>query len=85
MDIIERFSNPTKFDIAPYGTIYQHGEKLFIQVSKNTEVSNWLTLGDFLTECFNDSSMDPEVIEQCLLDYKPKTPAGHIEVLNSKE
>ena len=48
INITERFSKPTRYDLAPYGAMCKYEKEYFIQVSKDPETSNWLTMGEFL-------------------------------------
>lgn len=70
MEIIQRYTNPTKYDVAPYGTICKNNDSLFIQVSKNTESSNWLPLGEFLLKVFQKSILTNDFIKECLELYE---------------
>ena len=67
--IIERFSNPTKYDLAPSGTIYKHEDKFFIQVAQNPQISNWITLGDFFLAINQDLINDSDFISKCMGTY----------------
>lgn len=73
MELIERYSNPTKYDLAKYGQICKHGDKYFIQVSKNPDIANWLTLGDFCQICFQKSILSDDFLNKCLSMYEDRT------------
>ena len=54
-----RRSEPTKFDLAPYGTQYkvldhQDGYDLYLQVGFNEDEPNWDLLGTFTTKTHPD-------------------------------
>ena len=88
MDIVERFSNPTKYDLAPCGTIYRHEDKLFIQVSTDPELSNWIPLGDFFLEINRESILNDDFMKKCINIYLSKNiqPKGNfVPVSTSKE
>lgn len=70
MHITERFSKPTRYDKAPYGSVCKYEKEYFIQVSQDPEISNWLTMGDFLLNVFRNSILNEEFILDCLDDYK---------------
>jgi hypothetical protein len=70
MNIIERYSNPTRYDIAAYGQLCIHGDKYFIQVSKNPDIANWLELGVFLELCYRKSILNDDFLAQCLSMYE---------------
>ena len=69
MDIIEKYNNPTKHVQANYGTIHRNESEYFIQVSKDPENPNWLTMGTFLVACFKDSFSNETFIKDCLATY----------------
>jgi len=69
VNIIERYTNPSKHVQAPYSTICKNGEEFFIQVSKDAENPNWLTMGDFLVKCFQTSIQKEDFIKNCLETY----------------
>lgn len=71
MLIIERYSNPTRYDLAPYGSIYKHDDKLFIQISKDPESSEWLPLGEFFEKIYT-SSLNDDFLKECLNTYESK-------------
>ena len=70
MNITDRYSKPTRYDKADYGSICKYEKDYFIQVSKDPEISNWLTMGDFLLKAFQDSILNKDFISECLSNYK---------------
>lgn len=74
-EVLVRYSSPTKYDLAPYGTICQVlgdnavQEALHIQVGHG-ETSTWITMGEFLEKVFKDKLLDASFIQECLQSYK---------------
>jgi hypothetical protein len=83
MDILQRYTNPSKYDIAKYGQLCKHGDQYFIQVSKNPDIANWLEIGDFLTVVFQESILSNDFISECLSKYESKTV--NIEEISKQE
>lgn len=75
MDTKETFSNPSKYTLAPFGTIHKHGKLLFIQVSRDSESATWLNLGDFFVEVLPGSIADDDFMQKCLNIYEEKNVA----------
>lgn len=54
--LVTRYTNPTKYDLAPYGQICcvesDAGKHYWIQMSKEEAHAQWKRLGDFLEELF---------------------------------
>lgn len=71
MLILERYVNPSKHVLEPYGTVCRNGNEYFIQVSKDKESANWITLGELLWVHFG-SSLSDDLIQQCLKSYENK-------------
>ena len=82
MIVIERYTIPTRYDLAPFGTIYRNGEDYFIQLSKDPESSYWITLGVFLEKVLGGSSMTDEFLQECLKLYENKV---ELREINSRE
>lgn len=72
MLILERYVNPSKHVLEPYGTICRNGNEYFIQVSKDKESANWITLGELLCVHFGGSNLSDDLIQQCLQSYNNK-------------
>lgn len=70
MDILQRYTNPTKYDIAKYGQLCKHGDKYFIQVSKNPDIANWLEIGEFLSVVYRKSILNDDFLAKCLSMYE---------------
>ncbi len=73
MEPLVRYTVPTKYDLAPYGTVCvvkgDANEHLFIQLDTG-EYSNWVTMGDFLVSIFNHEIRDTATVEMWLRLYK---------------
>ena len=88
-----RYTHPTVFENAPYGTIWKAMEdgdkyKLFIQTGKDNVV-NWLKIGDFFEAIFERLIFEEEFIDGCLYllegkAYGPKTQKDLIWGLGSR-
>jgi len=73
MLILDRYANPSKHVLEPYGTICKNGNEYFIQVSMDVSNSaNWITLGDFFSKCFVGSDLNEDFIKECLDIYQMK-------------
>ena len=70
MNVIERFTNPSRHVQEPYSTLWINGESCFIQVSKDPENPNWLSIGDFLGVVFKGSIHNEDFISKCLTKYE---------------
>lgn len=70
MEIIQRYSNPTKYDLAKYGTLCINNDTIYIQVSKDPEASKWITLGEMLAIAYQGSIESKDFIENCLMLYE---------------
>lgn len=71
MESLERFSVPTKYDAAPYGTlcsVKQDDDTIvyYIQISNDPECIVWERVGYFLEGIFLELIKDPSFREQCL-------------------
>lgn len=71
--ILIRYTHPTKFEEAPYGTLWKEmnssgGYTLFIQMGKDTV--NWVGIGVFLEMVFKNSLLEPRFIDHCLEVYE---------------
>ena len=73
MNIIERFTNPSKHVQEPWGTIHKNGDQYFIQVSKDSENPNWITFGDLMKTVYLDSIRDDDFVLNALRVYAEKT------------
>jgi isopentenyldiphosphate isomerase len=77
-EIIIRYTAPTRYDKAPYGTICKviiEGEKhkLYIQVSPDdVENSEWVRWGDFLEVVFKRDIFEKAFVKDCLDLYPAK-------------
>ena len=68
--VLIRYSHPTVFEAAPYGTIWKEmGDDnkytFFVQTGKDGLV-NWLKMGDFLEDVFRPLLENPDFIEKCM-------------------
>ena len=72
MDIIERYTNPSKHVQAPYSGIVKNGENYFIQVSKIEETPKWVSLGKLLSFCYQDQFTNDNFIKDVLSIYENK-------------
>lgn len=73
-----RYTIPTRYDIAPFGTmcvvIGETEEQRFyyIQLSTNELIAAWEPINDFLGYVFQDEITDQNFIDECLHIYKQK-------------
>lgn len=76
--IIEKYTTPTSFDSAEYGTRWRvlgHDEQdcqIYIQVSKEINNPKWCKIGSFLEKSFEDYMLHEKFIESCLLLFNKK-------------
>lgn len=71
MDLITKYCAPTKFDIEPYGAVWRQAVEdnilaYYIQVSKDPEAPEWLTMALLLNEIYKNQYEDIGFIEKCL-------------------
>jgi len=85
MIILQRYTDPTRYDMAEYGQLCKHGDKYFIQVSKNPDLAHWLTLGAFLEVCYESSILSDDFISECLSRYESKTSSTDERCLKQEE
>lgn len=88
MEPIIRYNAPTRYDLAPYGSICKVMEenesyKLYFQISESPDTATWITVGELLEKTFNSFLMDNEFINACIDIYTNK-PGAHMEVIVSK-
>jgi hypothetical protein len=72
MKVIERYTNPSKHVLESFGTVVKNGDSYFIQVSKDPECSEWLTLGELLEVIHPGSDLSDKLIEEYLEIYENK-------------
>lgn len=70
-----RYSHPTKYDLAPYGTMWRAiGDEgrfeLYIQVSDDQDNPTWVSIPAFFEKVFIDFTQDPKFMDECLILYK---------------
>jgi hypothetical protein len=74
MEQVMKYSSPTKFDKAPYSTIWRNKFDdhcdAFIQVSEILDEPNWINMGTFLEKAFKEQLESEYFIEECLIKYK---------------
>lgn len=78
MIIVERYTVPTKYDMAPHGQICvvkQDAPVYYIQVSSDENHATWLRYGEFLEVVFAESINDKHFIQNSLDMYKIKSRA----------
>lgn len=71
---IEKFSVPTKFDMAPYGTVWKSlgdGEnyELWIQACRDQFDPQWIKMGSFLERVYKDKFTDEKWLNEILKLY----------------
>lgn len=73
LEPIMRYTLPTRYDDAPYGTICilksDTEDKFYIQVSQDKTTNTWITMGDMLVGAFKDKLLDDVFIKECLQGY----------------
>jgi len=81
--IIDKFRTPTRYDLEPYGTIWQvkidDMHDSWIQVSKEMENPNWIRLGPFFEKTFDCMLDDETFVKECLNLYENQDPAYFTE------
>lgn len=72
---MKRYSPPTRFDAAPFGTLCtvigddESQITYFIQLGHG-EHAQWEPLGDFIAFVYKDKIHDPDFISECLKKYQ---------------
>jgi hypothetical protein len=79
MEIIERYTNPSKHVLEPYGTIVKNDNEYFIQVSKEEDTANWITLGELFLE-YHKSNLSDDFISKCLETYQGKNVCSDLNM-----
>jgi hypothetical protein len=72
IDIIERFTNPSKHVQEPYGSIWKNGDSYFLQTSLDPENSNWVAMGKVLVTIYQDRFSSKVFIDDILSVYEDK-------------
>jgi hypothetical protein len=84
-NVLVRYTHPTKFEIAPYGTIWKAMEDdkhmLFIQLGKEENV-NWVKMGDFLEGIFGKIIGEEEFIEGCLYLFESTSDKEYKDLIS---
>lgn len=70
-EIVIRYSAPTKYDVAKFGTIYKvmgddESYELFVQLSEEDSVANWQPMSYLLEKTFRSFLTNPDFVSQCL-------------------
>jgi hypothetical protein len=84
--MLVRHTHPTKFEVAPYGTIWkeiddENKNVLFIQLGKDGGV-NWVKMGDFLEGIFEGLMGEEEFIEGCMYLHEGKGTREEKELIS---
>lgn len=68
MSTLDKVTNPTRFDMAPRGTIWKHGEDLWIQFSNSTDhgTAEWIPGGVFALKVLRGCVLKEDFIKACL-------------------
>jgi hypothetical protein len=66
LNILKRFTNPSKHVLEPYGTVVQNEKQIFVQVSKDPEYADWITLGELYESVL---PLTDEFFNECLSKY----------------
>lgn len=71
MEPLERFTVPTRYDAAPYGSLCMVKKddgrpEYYIQKSTDPEVADWERFGIFLEHLFEEDIKDSTFIKECL-------------------
>lgn len=88
MEQLVRYSAPTRYDLAPRGTICKvMGDadvySIYIQAGNNPETASWLPIGDLLEKTFASYIVDHEFIKACL-DICDGTEGAHMQIIVKK-
>jgi hypothetical protein len=80
-----RYSPPTRYDIAPFGTICKviddgNTPKYFIQFNKEPDTARWESMSYLLENVFNDYITNTEFIDACLKAYNDKSKDSLIKI-----
>ena len=68
MSMIEKVTNPTRFDMAPRGTVWKHGEDLWVQISKEEGhgTAEWLPVGSLVIKVIRGCVLREDFILACI-------------------
>jgi hypothetical protein len=81
MDLMNRYTPPSKYDLAPFGTIVKvigDGEEteLYIQLSKDEMNANWKKVRHLLERTFSEYIDNKDFINACLDIYQDNDQKG---------
>ena len=69
-----KYSSPTKWDKAPYATIWRieekHADVIFIQMSEDGENPQWVPMAEIMVKAFDRFYHDTNFINECIELYK---------------
>lgn len=70
-----RYSAPTKFDCAEYGTLWiqilDDCKEMYIQVHKDENAPHWIPIGAFLEKALHAKLFEEGFLEECLKTFNP--------------
>jgi hypothetical protein len=68
--MIERHATPTKYERAPFMTIYRvksdQESQLWIQINQDEQKPSWQRLGSLMEKAFSQFVSDDKFLEMCL-------------------
>jgi hypothetical protein len=95
-NILVRYSNPTKYDLAPQGTIWKvcvddKKNYCYIQLGTENDVSEWKLMGEFLEKAFlpffaDEKTHSQKFVEHCLdlyFNQSNKDPISPVTICNT--
>jgi hypothetical protein len=70
MPIVIKHTIPGKYNLEPYKTVWKvegtdNPDLKYIQISKDEQSPNWVTIGDFLQLVFKPEIEKEEFLEEC--------------------
>jgi hypothetical protein len=68
-----KYSSPTKWDKAPYTTIWRiegDADVILIQMSEDPENPNWVPMADIMVKAFDRFYHDTNFLNECIELYK---------------
>ena len=72
--VIEKFTPPTRYDHASFGTLYKNMQdeslsEYYIQLSKDANDPNWERLGLFIVKLFEEFVTHPDFVSSLIAIY----------------
>jgi len=86
-EIMSKYSEPSRFDCAPQGTIIKSfndtSYNYFIQISSYPEMPNWVTWGHLLGLILKEKATDEDFVDKCIEAFESPSREKIDNIVNS--